>query len=60
MGEEVRTCGNCGHLFPAKIRKDKNGNPEPRPDYLYKGKCECNGKVMSGSLIAGCSYWRPR
>lgn len=56
----ISRCGNCIHLFPLKPRKDKNGNPEPIPNYLHRGKCECNGKTMAGSLVAGCHFWAER
>ena len=51
-----KKCGNCGHLLPLKgTVAEKMWQTE-----LTKGVCECNGKQMSGSLLAGCTLWCDR
>jgi hypothetical protein len=50
MEEQIKKCGNCSHLMGKKgTIAEKTWQEE-----LNSGICECNGKSMSGSLIAGC------
>jgi hypothetical protein len=51
-----KRCGNCSHL----MSKNKNKEEDAFLKELASGKCELTGKNMSGSLIAGCFYWRER
>jgi hypothetical protein len=42
------------------MSKNKNKEEDAFLKELASGKCGLTGKNMSGSLIAGCFYWRER
>lgn len=52
---EVKKCGNCPRFIPdSKLAKELQEN---RDIYIYKGKCELNGKKMNPELM-GCAMWK--